>query len=409
VDCTGERRPGLAENWTAEEDGRVWSFTLREGAAFWDGTPLQAKDVLASWQALPASGEGAHADALLAPARARLRAATARSAEVVDARTLRIVLDRAVTEPPAWLSDPALAVHSPPGGNDWPQGTGSWRLHPDASLPGDNSTVANAERLVVSPEGWTPGDLRPVLRFHTGQARDPRELLDAGEDLLVTDDPVVLAYAETLPAAEALPLPWDRTYALLVGDSPSEPDMDEQERALRESLARDAVRAEVRAGDSFSSAESERACEAVAAPVALPTGTGLSFPPPSETTGRVVYPREDRTARELAERLVALASAPRTSFRPEWVTGLPRVAEGLPGDRFAEALRRRSETAFVLPLPSKSTLPCASRFRSGPNWTLRPLVDARRRVIAGDDVAGLAVDGDGTLLLFGAGRTGETP
>jgi len=26
-----------------------------------------------------------------------------------------------------------------------------------------------------------------------------------------------------------------------------------------------------------------------------------------------------------------------------------------------------------------------------------------------DDVVGLAVDGDATLLLFGAGRTGESP
>ena len=38
VDCTGALRPGLAESWTSEEGGRAWRFTLREGAAFWDGT-----------------------------------------------------------------------------------------------------------------------------------------------------------------------------------------------------------------------------------------------------------------------------------------------------------------------------------------------------------------------------------
>jgi hypothetical protein len=36
-------------------------------------------------------------------------------------------------------------------------------------------------------------------------------------------------------------------------------------------------------------------------------------------------------------------------------------------------------------------------------------VDVRSRVLAADGVTGFAVDGDGTLLLFGAGRTGESP
>jgi hypothetical protein len=93
---------------------------------------------------------------------------------------------------------------------------------------------------------------------------------------------------------------------------------------------------------------------------------------------------------------------------PAWVTGLPRVAVGLSDDAFAAALRRRSEAAIVLAVPRESSLPCALRLEPGPGRVLRPLVDARRRVIVADDVAGLAVDGDGTLLLFGAGRTGET-
>jgi hypothetical protein len=122
-----------------------------------------------------------------------------------------------------------------------------------------------------------------------------------------------------------------------------------------------------------------------------------------------VYPREDPTARELAERMVALAAGRPRPAVPAWVTRLPRVAEGLAADAFAAALRRRSEAAFVIPRPLDSALPCALRLEAGPGWALRPLVDARRRVIAGDDVAGLAVDGDGTLLLFGAGRTGGTP
>ena len=409
VDCTGVRHPGLAGSWAPEQDGRAWRFTLREGAAFWDGTPLRAEDVLTSWQTRPAGGDGVSAEGLLATARFLLREATAGSVEVVDARTLRVVLDRPVAEPPAWLADPALAIHSPRPGNAWPAGTGAWRLHPGAPGPRTDPTVAIAERLVAWPEGWMPGDVRPVLRFHTGRAVDPRALLDAGEDLLVTDDPAVLAYAATLPAVEALPLPWDRTYALLVGSSPSEMDVEAVERAMREALARDAVRAEARASDYPFAAGAAPECESVAAPAALRVEDRATMPPPSDGAARIVYPREDPTARDIAERLVALATGRPGPAVPDWVARLPRLAEGLASDGFEKAVRQRSESAFVFPLPGQSTLPCALRLQPGPGWILRPLVDTRRRVIAGDDIAGLAVDGDGTLLLFGAGRTGGTP
>lgn len=408
VDCTGARHPGLAGNWEPEDGGRVWRFTLREGATFWDGMPVRAEDVLASWRA-PASGQGGDsARALPASARLRLRAATAGSTEVVDARTLRVVLDRPASEPPAWLADPALAVHSSRPGNAWPSGTGAWRIHPDAPLPGRDPTGATAGRWVAWPAGWTPGDPRPVLRFHAGSIPDPRGLLDAGEDLLVTDDPAVLAYAATLPAVEALPLPWDRTYSLLVQGLPAEIDGESAETELREALARDAVRAEARASEVPASAGAASACESVMAPGALGVQDGIPAPPASEAAARIVYPREDRTARELAERLVALAAGRPGPAVPAWVTGLPRVAVGLSDDAFAAALRRRSEAAIVLAVPRESSLPCALQLEPGPGRVLRPLVDARRRVIVADDVAGLAVDGDGTLLLFGAGRTGET-
>jgi len=42
--------PGLAESWTASDDGLTWTFTLREGVTFHDGTPLTASDVVFSIQ-----------------------------------------------------------------------------------------------------------------------------------------------------------------------------------------------------------------------------------------------------------------------------------------------------------------------------------------------------------------------
>jgi peptide/nickel transport system substrate-binding protein len=40
-----ELEPRLAESWTPNEDGSIWTFKIRQGVTFHDGTPLTAKDV----------------------------------------------------------------------------------------------------------------------------------------------------------------------------------------------------------------------------------------------------------------------------------------------------------------------------------------------------------------------------
>jgi len=41
----GEFIPGLAENWSVDESGLVWTFNIREGVTFHDGTPCTAEDI----------------------------------------------------------------------------------------------------------------------------------------------------------------------------------------------------------------------------------------------------------------------------------------------------------------------------------------------------------------------------
>ncbi len=43
--------PGLAETWSASDDGLTWTFNLREGVLFHDGSSLDANDVVVSWHA----------------------------------------------------------------------------------------------------------------------------------------------------------------------------------------------------------------------------------------------------------------------------------------------------------------------------------------------------------------------
>ncbi len=43
--------PGLAETWSVSDDGLTWTFNLRAGVLFHDGSSLDANDVVVSWQA----------------------------------------------------------------------------------------------------------------------------------------------------------------------------------------------------------------------------------------------------------------------------------------------------------------------------------------------------------------------
>jgi len=53
-------RPALAESWESNADGTQWTFTLREGAMYSDGTPVTAADVVATFEGI-ATGNAASA------------------------------------------------------------------------------------------------------------------------------------------------------------------------------------------------------------------------------------------------------------------------------------------------------------------------------------------------------------
>jgi peptide/nickel transport system substrate-binding protein len=47
-----ELQPRIAESWSPNDDGTVWTFTIRQGVTFHDGTPLTANDVVQTFEKL---------------------------------------------------------------------------------------------------------------------------------------------------------------------------------------------------------------------------------------------------------------------------------------------------------------------------------------------------------------------
>src|SRR2546426_7197211 len=104
--------PGLAATWE-QAPGDRWAFTLRDNARFWDGAPVTARDVLASWRS--------H-DATLAA-----------SLTVTGDRTFTVAASDA---PFQRLADPALAGTKPPPRGGRPLGAGPhWMTSGDPAPP----------------------------------------------------------------------------------------------------------------------------------------------------------------------------------------------------------------------------------------------------------------------------------
>ncbi|MGL4911282.1 MAG: ABC transporter substrate-binding protein [Romboutsia sp.] len=50
IDADGKVQPGVAESWETSEDGLTWTFKLRKGSTWSNGTPVTAKDFEYSWK-----------------------------------------------------------------------------------------------------------------------------------------------------------------------------------------------------------------------------------------------------------------------------------------------------------------------------------------------------------------------
>jgi peptide/nickel transport system substrate-binding protein len=122
-----EIEPALATRWAVSRDALVWTFWIRDGVRFHDGSALTAAEVAASFQRLlGADGAGAAWPALL-----RGRPGVLKEVRAADARSVQFVLTQPYAPLLTVLAHPALAVARAGTGPDGAQrllGSGPYRI-----------------------------------------------------------------------------------------------------------------------------------------------------------------------------------------------------------------------------------------------------------------------------------------
>ncbi len=128
--------PALAQRWDVSPDGRTYTFHLRRGVTFHDGTPFAARHVAASWRrALDPKSRGGRAWPLYPIAGARAYAegkgASLTGVRTPDDSTVVVTLDEPLAVFPKLLAMPVASVVPEVTSavfGQRPVGTGPWRF-----------------------------------------------------------------------------------------------------------------------------------------------------------------------------------------------------------------------------------------------------------------------------------------
>ena len=117
--------PWLAESWEVNDTATEWTFHIRQGVTFHDGSPLTADDVVYTFRRLLDPEVGS-------PAASELGAIKAEAFQAVDAATVKVTLDSPIVELPAILATKhGMVVKNGASSDDIrfkPNGTGPFTL-----------------------------------------------------------------------------------------------------------------------------------------------------------------------------------------------------------------------------------------------------------------------------------------
>jgi peptide/nickel transport system substrate-binding protein len=158
-DSSTDVEPALATRWAVSRDGLTWSFTLREGARFHDGTPLTAREAAASFERWLKAEARPPGGGMVWTTLLRGIPGVVKDVHAPDARTLRFVLLQPYAPLLTVLAHPGFGVArsaTGPDGSPTLVGSGPYRL----------AEVAPGRMVLEAVAGhWTGGARAPRLVF----------------------------------------------------------------------------------------------------------------------------------------------------------------------------------------------------------------------------------------------------
>ena len=214
VDNAFQLTPHLAESWESNEAGTVWTYRLRKGVKFHDGSDFDADDVVFTYRRLidPETAS---------PAAAEFSYLTPEPIEAVDAHTVRFSLSEPKVELPLPLSS-KFALMLPSGStteqiSTVANGTGPFMLD-------DFSPDAPRATLRANPNYWREGlpkadcvELSGIIEPVSRSAA-----ISSGQvDIVLVADPTMLLTLKDDPNVEIVQAPGSEFFVMTMWiDSP---------------------------------------------------------------------------------------------------------------------------------------------------------------------------------------------
>jgi ABC-type transport system substrate-binding protein len=144
-------RPGLAESWDISEDGLVYTFHLRQGVTYHDGTPFNADAVITWYNSIKEGAPGSQFDATRMPYMAGFLTDLVSEVAKVDDATVTFTLPEAYSPLLANLAIPIFGIPSPTALQQFgldlsvnPSGTGPFSLASPDDWTRDSQLVLTA-------------------------------------------------------------------------------------------------------------------------------------------------------------------------------------------------------------------------------------------------------------------------
>ena len=192
-----ELQPRLAESWSPNDDGSVWTFNLRKGVTFHNDQPMEAEDVVTTFDRLADPENGSNALSVFTGVLSK------GGAKVIDASTVEFTLDAPTGNFPYLASsDNYNAIILPRDyEGDWDRtfiGTGPWKLgeyRPSVGItlvPNEQYWDASRKPLAEKAEiVFFTNEQSLVLAFQGNQVDVVVQFSVSGGKALLTDPTVV--------------------------------------------------------------------------------------------------------------------------------------------------------------------------------------------------------------------------